>query len=228
MKKPAVILLSGGLDSTTCAAISDNAGYEMHGITINYGQRHDYELEASKLVAKQFKFKSHAIIELDLASFGGSSLVSDKIEIPKNRDLSTAKEIPSTYVPARNTVFLSVALAKAETLNAFDIFIGVNAIDYSGYPDCRPEFISKFEQLMNLATKDAVQNLGTYKIHTPLIKLTKSEIIKEGIELGVNYELTSSCYSPNKYGSPCGCCDACNLRLKGFHDAGLVDPLKYR
>jgi 7-cyano-7-deazaguanine synthase len=200
----------------------------MHGITINYGQRHDYELEASKLVAKQFKFKSHAIIELDLASFGGSSLVSDKIEIPKNRDLNTAKEIPSTYVPARNTVFLSVALAKAETLNAFDIFIGVNAIDYSGYPDCRPKFISKFEQLMNLATKDAVQNVGTYKIHTPLIKLTKSEIIKEGIELGVNYEITSSCYSPNKYGSPCGCCDACNLRLKGFHDAGLVDPLEYR
>ena len=200
----------------------------MHGITINYGQRHDYELEASKLVAKQFKFKSHAIIELDLASFGGSSLVSDKIEIPKNRDLNTAKEIPSTYVPARNTVFLSVALAKAETLNAFDIFIGVNAIDYSGYPDCRPKFISKFEQLMNLATKDAVQNVGTYKIHTPLIRLTKSEIIKEGIELGVNYEITSSCYSPNKYGSPCGCCDACNLRLKGFHDAGLVDPLKYK
>ena len=200
----------------------------MHGITINYGQRHDYELEASKLVAKQFKFKSHAIIELDLASFGGSSLVSDKIEIPKNRDLNTAKEIPSTYVPARNTVFLSVALAKAETLNAFDIFIGVNAIDYSGYPDCRPKFISKFEQLMNLATKDAVQNVGTYKIHTPLIRLTKSEIIKEGIELGVNYEITSSCYSPNKYGSPCGCCDACNLRLKGFHDAGLVDPLEYR
>ena len=228
MKKPAVILLSGGLDSTTCAAIADGAGYEMHGITINYGQRHDYELEASKLVAKQFKFKSHAIIELDLASFGGSSLVSDKIEIPKNRDLNTAKEIPSTYVPARNTVFLSVALAKAETLNAFDIFIGVNAIDYSGYPDCRPKFISKFEQLMNLATKDAVQNVGTYKIHTPLIKLTKSEIIKEGIELGVNYEITSSCYSPNKYGSPCGCCDACNLRLKGFHDAGLVDPLKYK
>lgn len=155
-------------------------------------------------------------------------LVSDKIEIPKNRDLSTTKEIPSTYVPARNTVFLSVALAKAETLNAFDIFIGVNAIDYSGYPDCRPKFISKFEQLMNLATKDALQNIGTYKIHTPLIKLTKSEIIKEGVELGVNYEITSSCYSPNKYGSPCGCCDACNLRLKGFHDAGLVDPLKYR
>ena len=228
MKKPAVILLSGGLDSTTCAAIADDSGYEMHGITINYGQRHDYELEASKLVAKQFKFKSHAIIELDLASFGGSSLVSDKIEIPKNRDLNTAKEIPSTYVPARNTVFLSVALAKAETLNAFDIFIGVNAIDYSGYPDCRPKFISKFEQLMNLATKDAVQNVGTYKIHTPLIKLTKSEIIKKGIELGVNYEITSSCYSPNKYGSPCGCCDACNLRLKGFHDAGLVDPLEYR
>ena len=179
-------------------------------------------------MSKQFKFKSHAIIELDLASFGGSSLVSDKIEIPKNRDLSTTKEIPSTYVPARNTVFLSVALAKAETLNAFDIFIGVNAIDYSGYPDCRPEFISKFEQLMNLATKDAVQNVETYKIHTPLIELTKSEIIKGGIELGVNYEITSSCYSPNKYGSPCGCCDACNLRLKGFHDAGLVDPLKYR
>ena len=228
MKKPAVILLSGGLDSTTCAAIADDAGYEMHGLTINYGQRHNYELKAARAVAKQFKFKSHAIIELDLASFGGSSLVSDKVEIPKNRNLNTSNNIPSTYVPARNTIFLSIALAKAETLNAFDIYIGVNAIDYSGYPDCRPEFISKFEQLMNVATKDAVHDLGIYKIHTPLIKLTKSEIIKEGIKLGVNYKITSSCYSPNKYGMPCGCCDACNLRLKGFHDAGLVDPLKYK
>ena len=228
MKKPAVILLSGGLDSTTCAAIANDAGYEIHGLTINYGQRHNYELKASKLVARQFKFKSHAIIELDLASFGGSSLVTDQIQIPKNRELNNINEIPSTYVPARNTIFLSIALAKAETLNAFDIFIGVNVIDYSGYPDCRPEFISKFEKLMNVATKDAVQNVGYYKIHTPLIKLTKSEIIKEGTKLGVDYKITSSCYSPNKYGVPCGCCDACTLRLKGFHDAGLADPLQYK
>ena len=228
MKKPAVILLSGGLDSTTCAAIANDANFELHGLTINYGQRHNYELEASKSVAKAFKFKSHAIIDLDLASFGGSSLVSDKVEIPKNRDLNNTNEIPSTYVPARNTVFLSIALAKAETLNAFDIFIGVNAVDYSGYPDCRPEFISNFEKLMNVATKDAVQNAGTYKIHTPLIKLTKSEIIKKGIKLNIDYKITSSCYSPNKYGIPCGGCDACNLRLKGFHDAGLVDPLYYK
>ena len=227
MNKVAVILLSGGLDSTTCAAIANKAQYELHGITINYGQKHDYELEASRKIAKHLKFKSHAIIDIDLASFGGSSLVSDDIEIPKNRDIENVHDIPSTYVPARNTVFLSIALAKAETIKAFDIFIGVNAIDYSGYPDCRPEFISKFEDMMNVATKDAVQHIGKYTIHTPLIELTKAEIIKKGLDLGVDYNLTSSCYSPRLKGKPCGQCDACKLRLKGFSDIGVQDPLNY-
>tara|TARA_B100001559_G_scaffold320560_1_gene333147 strand:+ start:449 stop:1135 length:687 start_codon:yes stop_codon:yes gene_type:complete len=227
MNKVAVILLSGGLDSTTVAAIANKAQYELHGITINYGQKHDYELQASKEVAKYLKFKSHAIIDIDLASFGGSSLVSDDIEIPKNRDIENVHDIPSTYVPARNTVFLSIALAKAETIKAFDIFIGVNAIDYSGYPDCRPKFISKFENVMNVATKDAVQHIGKYKIHTPLIELTKAEIIKKGLDLGIDYNLTSSCYSPRLKGKPCGQCDACKLRLKGFSDIGIEDPLNY-
>ena len=227
MNKPAIILLSGGLDSTTCAAIAKKDGYDLHGLTINYGQKHNYELKAAKLVAQNFKFNSHAIIDIDLASFGGSSLVSKEIEVPKNRNLGIKDDIPSTYVPARNTVFLSIALAKAETINAFDIFIGVNAIDYSGYPDCRPEFILQFEKMMNVATKDAAQNIGEYKIHTPLIKLTKAEIIKKGQQLGIDYQITSSCYSPNKYGQPCGQCDACKLRIKGFYDAGLADPLNY-
>ena len=227
MNKPAIILLSGGLDSTTCAAIAKEDGYDLHGLTINYGQKHNYELKAAKLVAQNFKFNSHAVIDIDLASFGGSSLVSKEIEVPKNRNLGIKDDIPSTYVPARNTVFLSIALAKAETINAFDIFIGVNAIDYSGYPDCRPEFILQFEKMMNVATKDAVQNIGEYKIHTPLIKLTKAEIIKKGQQLGIDYQITSSCYSPNKYGQPCGQCDACKLRIKGFDDAGLTDPLTY-
>ena len=227
MNKPAIILLSGGLDSTTCAAIAKEDGYDLHGLTINYGQKHNYELKAAKLVAQNFKFNSHAVIDIDLASFGGSSLVSKEIEVPKNRNLEIKDDIPSTYVPARNTVFLSIALAKAETINAFDIFIGVNAIDYSGYPDCRPEFILQFEKMMNVATKDAVQNIGKYKIHTPLIKLTKAEIIKKGQQLGIDYQITSSCYSPNKYGNPCGQCDACKLRIKGFYDAGLADPLNY-
>ena len=228
MNKPAIILLSGGLDSTTCAAIAKKDGYDLHGLTINYGQKHNYELKAAKLVAQNFKFNSHAVIDIDLASFGGSSLVSEEIEVPKNRNLEIKDDIPSTYVPARNTVFLSIALAKAETINAFDIFIGVNAIDYSGYPDCRPEFIFQFEKMMNVATKDAVQNIGKYKIHTPLIKLTKAEIIKKGQQLGIDYQITSSCYSPNKYGQPCGQCDACKLRIKGFNDAGLADPLTYK
>ena len=227
MNKPAIILLSGGLDSTTCATIAKEDGYDLHGLTINYGQKHNYELKAAKLVAQNFKFNSHAVIDIDLASFGGSSLVSKEIEVPKNRNLGIKDDIPSTYVPARNTIFLSIALAKAETINAFDIFIGVNAIDYSGYPDCRPEFILQFEKMMNVATKDAVQNIGKYKIHTPLIKLTKAEIIKKGQQLGIDYQITSSCYSPNKYGQPCGQCDACKLRIKGFLDAGLTDPLTY-
>ena len=206
---------------------ANKAQFQLHGITINYGQKHNYELLASRKVAKHLKFKSHAIIDIDLASFGGSSLVSDDIEIPKNRDVENVHDIPSTYVPARNTVFLSIALAKAETIKAFDIFIGVNAIDYSGYPDCRPEFVSKFQDMMNVATKDAVQNIGKYTVHTPLIELTKAEIIKKGLDLGLDYNLTSSCYSPRLRGKPCGQCDACKLRLKGFSDIGIEDPLNY-
>ena len=227
MKKKAIILLSGGLDSTTCAAIAKYQGFDLIGLTVNYGQNHVFELEAAKKVANHYGIDEHSIIDIDLASFGGSSLVSYDIEIPKNRDVENVYDIPSTYVPARNAVFLSIALAKAETIKAFDIFIGVNAIDYSGYPDCRPEFISKFEDMMNVATKDAVQHIGKYTIHTPLIELTKAEIIKKGLDLGVDYNLTSSCYSPRKKGKPCGQCDACKLRLKGFSDIGVEDPLNY-
>tara|TARA_S200000501_G_scaffold163395_1_gene153993 strand:- start:381 stop:1067 length:687 start_codon:yes stop_codon:yes gene_type:complete len=228
MNKPAIILLSGGLDSTTCAAIAKKNDYDLHGLTINYGQKHNYEIKAAKCVAQNFRFNSHAIININLASFGGSSLVSEELEVPKNRNLEHEKEIPSTYVPARNTVFLSIALAKAETISAFDIFIGVNAVDYSGYPDCRPEFILQFEKMMNVATKDAVQGNQKYKIHTPLIKLTKADIIRKGHQLGVDYKITSSCYTPNQYGQPCGQCDACKLRIKGFSDAGMIDPLTYK
>ena len=228
MKKKAIILLSGGLDSTTCAAIAKNQGFELIGLTVKYGQTHIFELEASKNIANYYNIDDHSIIDIDLAHFGGSALTSKDIKVPKNRKISDMNEIPITYVPARNTVFLSIALAKAETVNSFDIFIGVNAVDYSGYPDCRPEFISAFQRLTNLATKEAVQNKGSYKIHTPLINLSKSEIIAKGISLNVDYSMTSSCYEPNKNGNPCGLCDACTLRIKGFEDAGLKDPLDYQ
>ena len=226
MKKTAVILLSGGLDSTTCVAIAKDQGFELYGLTINYGQKHIFELESAKLIASYFDIKNHSIIDINLAQFGGSALTSS-MNVPKNRNVSNMNDIPVTYVPARNTVFLSIALAKAETVNAFDIFIGVNALDYSGYPDCRPAFISQFEKLANLATKDAVEKRGKYKIHTPLINLTKSKIIKKGLDLNVDYSMTSSCYDPTDKGYPCGLCDACQLRLKGFKEAGLKDPLVY-
>ena len=226
MKKTAVILLSGGLDSTTCVAIAKDQGFELYGLTINYGQKHIFELESAKLIASYFDIKNHSIIDINLAQFGGSALTSS-MNVPKNRNISDMNDIPVTYVPARNTVFLSIALAKAETVNAFDIFIGVNALDYSGYPDCRPAFISQFEKLANLATKDAVEKRGKYKIHTPLINLTKSKIIKKGLDLNVDYSMTSSCYDPTDKGYPCGLCDACQLRLKGFKDAVLKDPLVY-
>ena len=228
MKKKAIILLSGGLDSTTCTAIAKDQGFELIGLTVNYGQNHIFELEASKKIASHYNIDDHSIIDIDLAQFGGSALTSKKIKVPRNRKISEMNDIPMTYVPARNTVFLSIALAKAETVNSFDIFIGVNAIDYSGYPDCRPVFISEFEKLANLATKEGVQNKGSYKIHTPLINLSKSEIIKKGISLKVDYSMTSSCYEPNKNGGPCGFCDACILRHKGFEDAGLKDPIAYQ
>ena len=226
MKKTAVILLSGGLDSTTCVAIAKDQGFELYGLTINYGQKHIFELESAKSIASYFDIKNHTIIDINLAQFGGSALTSS-MNVPKNRNVSDMNDIPVTYVPARNTVFLSIALARAETINAFDIFIGVNALDYSGYPDCRPAFISEFEKLANLATKKGVEKKGTYKIHTPLISLTKSEIIKKGIDLGVDYSMTSSCYDPNDKGYPCRYCDACELRLKGFKEAGIEDPLSY-
>ena len=225
MNMKAVVLVSGGLDSTTCLAIAREKGFELYALTFNYGQRHNHELNSSKMIVDFFNIHDHSIIDIDLGKFGGSAL-TDQIDIPKKRDLSDMAEIPVTYVPARNTVFLSLALAWAEVLGSFDIFIGVNALDYSGYPDCRPEYISSFEKTANLATKAGVSG-SSFRIHTPLIDMTKSEIIKVGLDLGVDYSLTSSCYDPDQEGNPCGLCDACYLRLKGFKETGITDPLNY-
>ncbi len=225
MKMKAVVLVSGGLDSTTCLAIAREQNFDLYALTLNYGQRHDHELNSARMIIDFFNIHDHSIIDIDLAQFGGSAL-TDQIDVPKKRDLSDMDEIPVTYVPARNTVFLSLALAWAEVLGSFDIFIGVNALDYSGYPDCRPEYISSFEKTANLATKAGVSG-SSFKIHTPLIDMTKSEIIKVGLDLGVDYSLTSSCYDPDQAGNPCGLCDACYLRLKGFKETGITDPLNY-
>ncbi len=225
MKMKAVVLVSGGLDSTTCLAIAREQNFDLYALTLNYGQRHDHELNSARMIIDFFNIHDHSIIDIDLAQFGGSAL-TDQIDVPKKRDLSDMDEIPITYVPARNTVFLSLALAWAEVLGSFDIFIGVNALDYSGYPDCRPEYISSFEKTANLATKAGVSG-SSFKIHTPLIDMTKSEIIKVGLDLGVDYSLTSSCYDPDQEGNPCGLCDACYLRLKGFKETGITDPLNY-
>ena len=226
MNMKAVVLVSGGLDSTTCLAIAREQDFDLYALTINYGQRHDHELNSAKMVVDFYSIQNHSIIDIDLRQFGGSAL-TDQIDVPKNRDPSEMVDIPATYVPARNTVFLSLALAWAETLGSSDIFIGVNALDYSGYPDCRPEYISSFERTANLATKAGATG-STFKIHTPLINMTKSDIIKTGIKLGVDYSLTSSCYDPNENGDPCGNCDSCYLRLKGFKEAEAKDPLNYR
>ena len=226
MSNKAVILLSGGLDSTTCLAIAKNQGFELYTLTFNYGQRHDFELKSAQKIVDNFQIKNHSIVNIDLAQFGGSAL-TDEIDVPKDRSESKMTDIPITYVPARNTVFLSLALAWAETLNAFNIFIGVNALDYSGYPDCRPEYIAAFEKTANLATKAGTSG-ASFKIHTPLINMKKSEIILNGLQLGVDYGLTSSCYDPLKDGVPCGHCDACILRLKGFQEADTLDPLSYQ
>jgi 7-cyano-7-deazaguanine synthase len=227
LAKRAVVLLSGGLDSATVLAIARSQGYELYALSFSYGQRHIVELDAARRVAEAIGVAAHRIASIDLRVFGGSALTAD-IDVPKGRDATEMSHgIPITYVPARNTIFLSFALAWAEVLGSSDIFIGVNALDYSGYPDCRPEFIAAFETMANLATKAGVEGRQALKIHTPLIALTKAQIVARGIELGVNYSLTSSCYDPSPSGSPCGQCDSCLLRQKGFRENGLEDPLIY-
>ncbi|OPY79204.1 MAG: 7-cyano-7-deazaguanine synthase [Syntrophorhabdus sp. PtaU1.Bin058] len=222
----AVVLLSGGLDSTTTLAMALQQGFEAYALTFRYGQRHEAEVKAAERVATFFNVVRHITIDIDLRRFGGSAL-TDNIPVPKGREsVEIAHDIPVTYVPARNTVFLSLALAWAETLGAYDIFIGVNALDYSGYPDCRPEYIQAFEKMANLATKAGVEGKH-FTIHTPLINMTKAEIIKKGHELGVDFSITSTCYDPSPDGRPCGQCDACILRQKGFAEGGLKDPLLY-
>ncbi|MBI5601928.1 MAG: 7-cyano-7-deazaguanine synthase QueC [Deltaproteobacteria bacterium] len=226
-KSKAVILLSGGLDSSTTLAVAKSQNYALYALTFRYGQRHQTEIEAARRIANHLNVVEHKIFDVGLDQFGGSALTAE-IEIPKDRGLEEiSTDIPITYVPARNTIFLALALAWAEVLGARDIFIGVNALDYSGYPDCRPEFIEAFEQMANLGTKAGVEGRG-FKIHTPLIKLNKAQIIKKGLELGVDFSLTSTCYDPSPEGMACGKCDACLLRLKGFAEAGIEDPGKYQ
>jgi 7-cyano-7-deazaguanine synthase len=224
----AVVLLSGGLDSTTTLAMCKAEGFEPHAMTFRYGQRHETEIRAAQRVAKHFGVTQHVIARIDLRAFGGSALTDD-IPVPKGRSVAEmARGIPVTYVPARNTIFLSFALAWAEVLGASDIFIGVNAIDYSGYPDCREEFIEAFQHMADLATKAGVEGQQRLTIHTPLIRLTKAEIIQRGLKLGVDYSITHSCYDPSPEGEACGQCDSCQLRLKGFSEVGLADPAAYR
>jgi 7-cyano-7-deazaguanine synthase len=226
--KKGVVLLSGGLDSATTLAVACSEGFQCYALTFRYGQRHRRETEAAKKIAGSLGVMEHRCIGIDLAQFGGSALTDSAIKIPKDRaDLGGPGRIPPTYVPARNTIFLSYALAWAEVLGAFDIFIGVNTTDYSGYPDCRAEFIRAFEKTANLATAAAIEGKGKYKIHTPIINMTKSEIILTGTKLGVDYSLTHSCYDPDEAGRSCGRCDSCRLRLKGFAEAGLRDPIEY-
>ncbi|MDO4551066.1 MAG: 7-cyano-7-deazaguanine synthase QueC [Planctomycetia bacterium] len=227
--KNAVVLLSGGLDSSTTAAIARSEGFRLYALTVDYGQRHVFELEAAKKIAVKMDVVRHEIFCVPLSQFGGSALTSAEMEVPEyEKDFLPGKsKIPVTYVPARNTVMLSLALAFSETVNAEDIFIGVNAVDYSGYPDCRPEFITAFETLANLATKSGVEGTSRFRIHTPLMRMTKSEIIQKGLSLGVDYSLTHTCYRPAEDGKSCGVCEACVLRLRGFHEAGCTDPISY-
>lgn len=227
MPRPAVILVSGGLDSATVLAIARDEGFELNAISFDYGQRHRFELEAARRVCAANHVRRHITAPIDLRAFGGSALTSD-LAVPKDRsDTDMGSGIPITYVPARNTVFLSLALGWAEVLGASDLFIGVNAVDYSGYPDCRPEFIAAFERLANLATKSGVEGTVRWRVHTPLISLSKADIIRTGTRLGVDYTLTHSCYDPDSQGLSCGRCDSCRLRLKGFAEAGLKDPIRY-
>jgi 7-cyano-7-deazaguanine synthase len=226
--RKAVVLLSGGLDSATTLAIAREEGFQLYALTFRYGQRHQKEIEAAKRMAKSLGVVEHRYIDIDLGGLGGSALTDLNIAVPKNDpDLFSHDRIPMTYVPARNTIFLSYALAWAEVLGAFDIFIGVNTTDYSGYPDCRAEFISAFEKMANLATAAAVRGQGRYRLVTPIIDMTKAQIILTGTRLGVDYSLTHSCYDPDGQGRSCGRCDSCRLRLKGFVEAGLKDPIKY-
>lgn len=224
----AVVLLSGGLDSTTTLAIAQQEGFEVYAISFRYGQRHSAELAAATRIAERFSVVQHVIADIDLRTFGGSALTSD-IAVPKDRPLDEmGVGIPVTYVPARNTIFLSFALAWAEVLGANDIFLGVNALDYSGYPDCRPEYIAAYERMANLATKAGVEGQQRLTIHTPLIELTKAQIIERGLALGVDYSMTLTCYDPSPTGEACGHCDACLLRLKGFAEVGVADPARYQ
>jgi 7-cyano-7-deazaguanine synthase len=223
--KKAIVLVSGGLDSATCCGFAREHGFELYAMSFSYGQRHSIELEAAKKVSTSFNVIEHKIVTIDLRAFGGSSLTS-AITVPKNRDLEKEDSIPNTYVPARNTIFLSFALGWAEVIGCNDIYIGVNAVDYSGYPDCRPEFIEAFVKMANLATKAGVEK-SVLTIHTPLIDLTKAEIIKAGISMNLDYGITHSCYDPSVDGLACGICDSCQIRRKGFLDAGVSDPTKY-
>src|SRR5688572_13591004 len=225
--RPAVLLLSGGLDSTTMLALATSERYDVHALTFRYGQRHEHEVEAARQIASRYRVARHVVMDIDLRAFGGSALTGSA-PIPKNRPAeSIASEIPSTYVPARNTIFLSFALAWAETLNAREIFIGVNALDYSGYPDCRPEYLAAFERLATLATRSGVEGEGAIRIRAPLLHLSKREIIQLGVSLGVDYAGTTTCYDPDAGGAACGNCDACTLRLRGFAEGGLTDPARY-
>jgi 7-cyano-7-deazaguanine synthase len=221
----AICLLSGGLDSSTCLGVARRDGYECYGLSFDYGQRHHIELEAARKVAAHFGAHEHRVARIDLRAFGASALTDDRLAVPKDRAITN--EIPITYVPARNTIFLSFAMAWAEVLECSDIFIGVNAIDYSGYPDCRPEFIHAFEQMANLATKAAVEGRTKLRIHTPLATLDKAGIVRLAVEVGVDFALTHSCYDPDQRGRACGRCDSCVLRRKGFDEAGIRDPIEY-
>src|SRR6185312_10770552 len=225
--KPAVVLLSGGLDSATALAVARRDGFRCHALTVAYGQRHAAELDAARRVATALGSVEQRVLSLDLRAFGGSALTAD-LPVPRDRSQEAmSTDIPITYVPARNTVFLSLALAWAEVLGSYDIYMGVNCLDYSGYPDCRPEFVAAFEQLANLATKAGVEKKGQFRIHTPLIQLSKAEIIRLGISLGIDYGLTHSCYDPADDGAACGRCDSCQLRRDGFEAAGIPDPARY-
>ncbi|MGW0542306.1 7-cyano-7-deazaguanine synthase QueC [Streptomyces griseoincarnatus] len=232
-ERPAIVLLSGGLDSTTVLAIARDQGYTPYALSFRYGQRHSVELEAAKRVAEAQGVARHVIADIDLRVFGGSALTSD-IDVPKHESLDdaadkgTGSSVPVTYVPARNTIFLSFALAYAETVGASDIFTGVTAVDYSGYPDCRPEYMEAYERMANLATRAGVEGTQSLKLHSPLIAMSKADIVSEGLRLGVDYSLTSSCYDPDEQGRACGHCETCLLRLKGFAEAGVTDPVQYQ